>query len=275
MLLMTNARKLVHLVLGNAVAVVVYLFALVSSSGTDWGQSLGSKHHQIEKTESGLQYFDLQEGTGERPEVKQTCIVHYTGWLWENGAKGKLFDGSKQRGQPYGFRLQTGEVIAGWDEGISSMKVGGKRQLLIPADLAYGSRGAGGRIPPGATLFFEVELVGVLKKMAAELEYREIKEGTGRTPRIGQTCVVHYTGWLWRNSKGRKFDSSWFSGKPFSFRIGQHEVIEGLDQGVATMRVGGKRELLIPAELAYGVKGVGDIPTNATLFFEVELLAVK
>ena len=155
------------------------------------------------------------------------------------------------------------------------MKVGGRRELLIPPELAYGSRGAGGRIPPNATLFFEVELLSVLKKLDSGLEYHDIKEGTGVTPRNGQTCVVHYTGWLWRNGKGRKFDSSRDRGEPFSFRIGRRDVIEGWDQGVATMRLGGKRELLIPADLAYGAEGNRDIPSNATLFFEVELLAVK
>ena len=272
---MTAMRKLVPLLVGYALAVLVHLTAEANSSGRACGPLSGSTNQQIEKTESGLRYLDLQDGSGEIPEVKQTCIVHYTGWLWENGAKGKSFDSSKQRGEPFGFRLGTAEVIAGWDEGVFSMKVGGKRQLLIPADLAYGSRGAGGRIPPNTTLFFEVELVGVLKKMASGLEYRDIKEGTGVTPSVGQTCVVHYAGWLWRNSKGQKFDCSRDRGKPLSFRIGLGEVIAGWDQGVATMRVGGKRELLVPAEMVSAAKGNEDIPSNSSLFIEVELLHVK
>jgi len=87
--------------------------------------------------------------------------MHYTGWLWENDAKGKKFDSSRDRGQPFEFTIGVGEVIKGWDEGVATMKVGGKRQLLIPPKLGYGARGAGRVIPPNATLLFEVELLGV------------------------------------------------------------------------------------------------------------------
>ncbi len=113
------------------------------------------------KTPSGLQYEDTVVGAGAQPNRGQTCIMHYTGWLWENGAKGKKFDSSVDRGQPFEFPLGAGRVIKGWDEGVASMNIGGKRSLLIPAELGYGARGAGGVIPPNATLLFEVELLGV------------------------------------------------------------------------------------------------------------------
>ncbi len=113
------------------------------------------------KTPSGLQYEDTEEGTGASPKTGQTCVMHYTGWLWENGAKGKKFDSSLDRGQPFEFPLGQGRVIKGWDEGVATMKIGGKRTLLIPPGLGYGARGAGGVIPPNATLLFEVELLGV------------------------------------------------------------------------------------------------------------------
>jgi peptidylprolyl isomerase len=110
-------------------------------------------------TPSGLQYEDTLVGTGETPQRGQTCTVHYTGWLWKDGQKGSKFDSSHDRGQPFAFPLGMGRVIAGWDEGVATMKVGGKRNLLIPPQLGYGARGAGGVIPPNATLFFEVELI--------------------------------------------------------------------------------------------------------------------
>ncbi len=112
-------------------------------------------------TPTGLKYQDLKEGDGATPKNGQTCVMNYTGWLWENGEKGKKFDSSLDRGTPFEFGLGMGRVIKGWDQGIATMKVGGKRLLLIPPQLAYGPRGAGGVIPPNATLIFEVELLGV------------------------------------------------------------------------------------------------------------------
>jgi len=114
----------------------------------------------MNETPSGLKYEDTVVGTGASPQKGQTCGMHYTGWLWVNGAKGAKFDSSVDRGQPFKFPLGMGRVIKGWDEGVASMKVGGKRTLVIPAALGYGDRGAaGGKIPPGATLLFEVELL--------------------------------------------------------------------------------------------------------------------
>ncbi len=111
------------------------------------------------QTPSGLQYEDTVVGSGKSPVRGQTCVMHYTGWLWIDGAKGAKFDSSLDRGDPFKFPIGHGRVIKGWDEGVASMQVGGKRTLLIPPDLGYGARGAGGVIPPGATLLFEVELL--------------------------------------------------------------------------------------------------------------------
>jgi peptidylprolyl isomerase len=112
-------------------------------------------------TPSGLKIIDTKVGTGATPKQGQTCVMHYTGWLYENGAKGKKFDSSVDRGQPFEFPLGVHRVIAGWDEGVATMKVGGKRTLIIPPELGYGARGAGGVIPPNATLIFDVELIDV------------------------------------------------------------------------------------------------------------------
>lgn len=110
------------------------------------------------KTASGLEYEDIEVGEGSEPQVGQTVVVHYTGWLTD----GKKFDSSVDRGDPFRFSIGIGQVIKGWDEGVLSMKPGGKRRLTIPAELGYGVRGAGGVIPPNATLIFDVELLEVL-----------------------------------------------------------------------------------------------------------------
>lgn len=112
-------------------------------------------------TDSGLKIEVIKEGEGASPKTGQTCIMHYTGWLYENGKKGAKFDSSVDRGQPFAFKIGVGQVIKGWDEGVASMKVGGKRTLIIPPELGYGARGAGGVIPPNATLIFDVELLDI------------------------------------------------------------------------------------------------------------------
>lgn len=112
-------------------------------------------------TASGLQYLDTQIGTGAVATAGQQVQVHYTGWLYNDGVQGAKFDSSKDRGQPFAFQLGAGMVIRGWDEGVAGMAIGGARTLIIPADLGYGPRGAGGVIPPNATLKFDVELLAV------------------------------------------------------------------------------------------------------------------
>lgn len=116
-----------------------------------------AENQDIITTPSGLKYIELVEGTGEMPQTGQKILVHYTGTL-ENGRK---FDSSRDRNQPFSFRIGAGQVIKGWDEGLSTMKVGGQRRLIIPPELGYGARGAGGVIPPNATLLFDVELLGI------------------------------------------------------------------------------------------------------------------
>ena len=110
---------------------------------------------------SGVQYTDEVVGTGPQPTAGQMVDVHYTGWLYENGQKGAKFDSSRDRGKPFSFKLGAGQVISGWDQGVATMHIGGKRTLIIPPDSGYGARGAGGVIPPNATLTFDVELLGV------------------------------------------------------------------------------------------------------------------
>lgn len=112
-------------------------------------------------TSSGLRTIDTVVGTGASPRPNQTAVVHYTGWLYVNGAKGKKFDSSLDSGRPFEFPVGAGRVIKGWDEGVATMKVGGKRTLIVPPNLGYGATGVGGTIPPNATLMFDVELLGL------------------------------------------------------------------------------------------------------------------
>jgi peptidylprolyl isomerase len=119
----------------------------------------GSKMTETVTLPSGIKYVDHVVGTGETPKKGQQVTVHYTGWLDENGEKGKKFDSSRDRGQPFVFKLGVGQVISGWDIGVSTMQPGGQRTLVLPAEHGYGQRGAGGLIPPGATLIFDVELI--------------------------------------------------------------------------------------------------------------------
>lgn len=138
-------------------ACVAVLAAACSGSGSS-SSRYPSSEVDVDSTittDSGLQYRDIVVGTGTAASQGDTVVVHYTGWLMD----GTKFDSSLDRGQPFDFVLGQGRVIKGWDEGVGTMNVGGKRELIIPPGLAYGDRGAGGLIPPGATLKFEVELL--------------------------------------------------------------------------------------------------------------------
>ena len=115
----------------------------------------------VTTTPSGLKIIDLKIGTGPSPKPGQICAMNYTGWLYENGKKGAKFDSSLDRNEPFTFPIGMHRVIAGWDEGVAGMQVGGQRTLIIPPDLGYGASGAGGVIPPNATLIFDVDLLSV------------------------------------------------------------------------------------------------------------------
>ena len=232
-------------------------------------------------TPTGLKYIDEVIGTGRSPKTGDKVKVHYTGTLVD----GTKFDSSRDRNQPFEFPLGIGRVIKGWDEGVATMKEGGKRKLIIPPELAYGSRNMGS-IPPNSILFFDVELIEVVEKFVdtdfslpgreevTESGLRMIihKEGNGEIPLPGQTVIVHYTGIL---ENGSQFDSSHDRGRPFSFQLGQGRVIKGWDEALALMSKGEKRTLIIPPEIGYGSSRKSSIPPNSTLIFEVELVDFK
>ena len=247
-------------------------------------------------------------------------LVHYTGWIYDAtkpDGKGAQFDSSRTRIAPFSFIVGVGKVIKGWDQGVVGMRIGGKRTLIIPANLAYGER-ARPNIAANSNLMFDVEIINIiatgepgqvssgstslpassaplpiaaatplrlsanaqLPTKPAELTMIDQVVGSGKTAEAGTPVTVHYTGWLYDPSKpggkGNKFDSSVDSGKPFVFPLGGGRVIKGWDQGVAGMKVKGKRTLIIPPQFGYGERGAGGvIPPNATLIFDVELLDVN
>ena len=234
-------------------------------------------------TESGLAYFDLADGEGEPAMEGQIVSNHFT--IWVQGEEQDLYIGSSEGASPISFQLGKGDtVFLGWEEGATGMKVGGIRYLEIPAELGLGDVG-GGDIPPGATLLMEIELLEIkdpIKMTKVDdadytttdtgLMYYDILVGEGESPSGGDTVVVHYTGWL---EDGTQFDSSVDRGEPFAFTLGMGQVIPGWDEGLATMKIGGKRQLKIPAELGYGDAGSGSlIPPGATLIFDVELISI-
>ena len=143
----------------NRFACAALALAIVAAV-TPLGRAAAATNQVIEMP-NGLKYTDTKTGDGATATPGSKVSVHYTGWVYTNGTKGAKFDSSVDRGQPFQFTLGAHQVIAGWDEGVAGMKVGGKRTLIIPPELGYGARGAGGVIPPNATLMFDVELLGV------------------------------------------------------------------------------------------------------------------
>jgi len=137
-------------------AAVVMAFAFLVSAGP-----ASAQQGKTVELPDGLKYTDVKVGNGTEAQKGLLIEVQYTGWLYKNGAKGAEFDSSKNAGKPFAFKLGAGQVIPGWDEGVAGMKIGGQRTLIIPPELAYGAKGAGGVIPPNATLMFDVELVNV------------------------------------------------------------------------------------------------------------------
>ncbi len=254
----------------------------------------------LPKTLDRLVIIDREVGDAAAKPIEplNAVLVHYTGWLYDPSkpdGKGAEFDSSRGRPTAFGFMVGVGRVIKGWDQGVVGMRVKGKRTLIIPAALAYGDKERP-KIPANSNLIFDIEMIDIVGAAPAaaptalkatdplpltiiQIGYIDTVVGTGAEAKAGTTVTVHYTGWLYdaslKEGKGTKFDSSVDAGKPFSFPLGAGRVIQGWDKGVAGMKVGGKRTLIIPAQFGYGARGAGGvIPPNANLIFDVELLEV-
>jgi peptidylprolyl isomerase len=226
--------------------------------------SAGSGAGALPTPDPRLKIEQLAAGSGEPARPGDVVLVNYTGWF-EDGTK---FDSSLDQGEPIQLALGAGMVIPGWEQGLIGMRMGERRRLTIPPELAYGASGAGGVIPPNATLIFELDLLAIKPGVKVE----ELAAGSGTAADYGDVLSVHYTGWL---EDGTQFDSSRERDEPFRFQLAGGQVIEGWDVGLRGLRVGGKRRLTIPPYLAYGDQGAGEvIPPNATLIFEIELLEV-
>tara|TARA_B000000557_G_scaffold159804_1_gene129554 strand:- start:343 stop:1278 length:936 start_codon:yes stop_codon:yes gene_type:complete len=227
---------------------------------------------------------DLVVGSGSPVGVGDFLIMDYVGVSYSTGLQ---FDASWDRGSPFPFELGAGRVIQGWDQGIVGMSVGGRRSLTIPPELAYGENGSGsGSIGPNETLVFVVDLiasvpanlekptVALTSESTTELKTNDISEGSGATVQPGNVVYIHYVGVS--ASTGEQFDSSWDRGRSefIGYISGTGNVIQGLDEGLLGMQVGGRRTVVIPPDLAYGENGAGDglIAPNETLIFTVDLL---
>lgn len=295
------------LVPGLAVAAIVLLVGLVifvSDTAAARKMSDGSdgspQDSGLKELTAGVKYRDIKVGMGEECPRGAEVKIHYTGWLPD----GTVFDSSKARGTPATFSLT--KLIPGWQEGIPGMKPGGIRKLVLSPEKGYGSQSQG-KIPANSTLIFEVELIeskpgaapprerrtpaptdltklsdgtepgadddGLKPLGTSGLKYRDIKVGDGAACPEGAHVVMDYTGWL--KTGGAPFDSSWKPSSDGPLDMSLHDLIQGWQQGVPGMKVGGIRKLVIPPELGYGSNAQKGIPANSTLVFEIELLGTK
>jgi peptidylprolyl isomerase len=258
--------------------------AATSIESTTFASSLGVDLGKSTRTATGLYYRDLGDGAGTPVANGQRVAVRYTGWL----ANGTQF-GSNVGGATLEFTLGSGQLIPGLEQGIVGMRVGGRRQLVIPPSLAYGSSGQGA-IPGNAILVVNVELVDPVAietatfaptlgvdltkstKTANGVYVRDLTVGTGTAAAVGSVVSLRYTG---RLASGAQFDSNVDSGSLLQFTVGLQQVIPGFEQGVVGMQVGGKRQIIIPPVLGYGTQANGPIPANSILVFEVELVSLR
>ncbi len=246
--------------------------------------STGCSRHPEWTTPSGLEIAEIAEGEGSLAKKGDIMFIVYTAWYVD----GDQFDSYQDRETPYRFRLGFEQVLPGLEEGVATMRPGGRRILILPPELAFGKEGKG-MVPADTWVKFEVELVKVepgpipptqwndvgyeIAVTQTGLQYIDYVIGEGELPMPNSEIIVHYSGFL---DDGTVFDSSYYRGAPIRFSLRGGELIPGWIEGIATMREGGKRKLIIPPHLAYGEKGYRKtVPPNATLTYDIWLLTVR
>jgi peptidylprolyl isomerase len=257
-----------------------------------------SNDPEIVTLESGLMYLDDSLGTGREAKAEDLVSLHFSGWMirdtsdlfsdWSADQQRMAYTlgNTQERNQPVKFVLGSNAFIKGTDDGITGMKPGGVRTIIIPSELAYGEKGMG-PIPPNTDLKLVIELLEVKDRIVVEmwdvdsstfnttksgLRYAILKEGEGVEADSGKVVTVHYSGYL---ESGTKFDSSVERDEPFSFVLGMRQVIPGWDEGLSFMKKGTKARFIIPPDLGYGSMELAQIPANSTLIFDVELLDLQ
>ena len=247
------------------ISLVVVLITIMVACGGDSDESATSESDLTPQesegsgiTESGLEYIEIEEGTGLKVQAGDIVEVHYTGTL-EDGTK---FDSSLDRGQPISFTVGAGQMIAGFDEGVALMKEGGKAKLVIPPELGYGEAGSGsGAVPPNATITFEVELLSIerpdppqevdesaYQEIEPGIKYYDLVVGDGESPEYGDTAVVHFIMW---DDKGIRLQDTIGMEQPAIVPIQEGLQSGGIIEGIFTMNIGGTRQLVIPPEIGY------------------------
>ncbi len=244
----------------------------------------GCDRHKSWKTESGLEVTELVEGTGPVPENGEIVSIRYTGWYLD----GDQFDSTEKLDKPIKAAFGKHELLPGLEEGIASMRKGGKRILVVPPKLAFGEEGRTGVVPENQWVKFEVELVDIepgpppiepwndagmdIAVTHSGLQVVDFEVGKGKFPKIGDTVVVNYAAFL---DDGTLFDTTYYRNSPLEFELSTKTLIRGWVEALLSMREGGKRKIIVPPFLAYGEKGYGKlIPPNATLMFDIELVEV-
>lgn len=243
--------------------------------------SVKVKKPQTVKTASGLEYTITSKGNGKKARIGDKIKVHYTGKLLND----TVFDSSVSHGQPFEFKLGTGQVIKGWDEAFQLLQEGDKATIKFGPELGYGER-AMGKIPANSTLIFDVELLEVKEgakpfdvkgkdtiTTASGLKYIVVKSNKEGEPAVkGTKITADYTAYL---ADGKPFDSSIDRNQPLKANCGKQQLFPGLDEGISLMRKGEKFRMIIPSKLAFGEQGSGPVPPNAEIIFDVELLDVQ